>query len=212
MKTIIQNISLLVLALVFVGMTAIPVHASIAVKFIGTADANDFSSLSDSQISEIEGFFDEPSLAKGRSLEDFGCFVLPIKDLQSNATIGMGADCLAVTPIDDGAAIDAVTFFFFPGGSLVADGLTSVRPFFPGVGDGDGAVTHITGSYPADTGPGGIVYGSGEFSGAEGGRARLSGAVNLGLGGSAVFFSCVFVLDPTGVPASSIGQANGKPF
>jgi hypothetical protein len=205
------KMSLPILTLALLAAVAVPADAAIAVRFIGTADGNDFSALSLSQMEEIEHFFEAPNLAKDRTLGDFACFVLPLEDLQSNATIGVGADCLAITPSGDGAEIDAVTFFFFPAGTIVADGMTSVRPFFEDIGDGDGAVTHITGSFPADTGPGGIVHGTGEFEGAKGGRARLSGAVNLGLE-SGVYFSCLFVLDPTGVPASLTGKAHGRPF
>ena len=210
-KATMLKMSLPILTLALLAAVAVPADAAIAVRFIGTATPNDFSALSNSQMTEIDEFFDSPNLGKGRTLDQFACFVLPLEDLQSNATIGLGADCLAITPSDGGLEIDAVTFFFFPAGTIVADGMTSVRPFFEDIGDGDGAVTHITGSFPADTGPGGIVHGTGEFEGAKGGRARLSGAVNLGLE-SGVYFSCLFVLDPTGVPASLTGKAHGRPF
>jgi hypothetical protein len=210
--------SLIVTGLILIATMALPVQADIAVRLIGTAEADD---LSESGEAAVNAFFDDPSLAKGRSRSDFLCYELPLEDLESGAVIGTGVDCLRIfdavaddTPgvtIPLSPQIDAVTFFLLPGGSWASDGLTSVRPFFQGVGDGDGAVTHITGSFPPDNGPGSIVTGSGDFAGASG-NTRLSGAVNLTdffSDGNPIFFSCLFV-SKFGPPASA--TANGRPL
>jgi hypothetical protein len=42
---------------------------------------------------------------------------------------------------------------------------------------------------------GGIQAGTKQFEGWEGARARLSGAVNLGLPNNQIFFSCLFVIE-----------------
>ena len=82
--------------------------------------------------------------------------------------------------------IDAVTFFFFPGGHIVADGYTTVRAIFDDIGnglDGNGEagvlvqITHLTASIPGKQSN--IVDASGRFRGLVGtGHVRLSGAVN----------------------------------
>jgi hypothetical protein len=207
------RIGLATIGLVVAVLLASPAGADIAVRFIGTAEAND---LSQEGAAAVDEFFDTPNLANGRSREDFLCYELPLEDLESGATIGVGVDCLYIfeavaddTPgvtIGLSPKIDAVTFFLLPGGYFVSDGMTTVRPLFSGVGDGNGAVTHITGSFPSSTGPGTIVAGAGDFSGAQG-NTRLSGAVNLSdffNSGNPIFFSCLFVskIQPPAAKAS----------
>lgn len=105
---------------------------------------------------------------------------------------------MAENSINLSVAIDAVTFFFLPGGRIVRDGNTSVRPFFEGVGDGDGtadegSATHITGSVPGKAPT--IVAAKGIYRKLKNRRnVRLSGAVNLRWPDSRVFFSCIFVI------------------
>jgi hypothetical protein len=95
--------------------------------------------------------------------------------------------------------LEAYTFFFLPGGLLVNNGLTSVMPFFPGVGSGstgDFAASHMTGSLPESQS--GIVYADGKFAHWEGtGQVRLSGAVDLSilLTDGKISFSCLFVAE-----------------
>jgi hypothetical protein len=191
---------LFVLALA-VLVSAVPVQADIPVIFRGTIAPTDFTdpAVDGARAAYVKGFFaDDP-----RSLSDFACFKAGLFDPASGDRVGTAFDCLGITAIDEAPngntadvslQIDAVTFFFLKGrGRIVADGMTSVRPFFSGVGNGDGAVTHITGSFPGNT-PG-VVAATGEFTGLVG-RAdvRLSGAVNLGLS-NGVFFSCIFVIE-----------------
>jgi hypothetical protein len=211
-------VSLMVLGVAL--LLAAPVHAGIAVQMEGTATANAFSALSSDQQQVIADFFANPSTAKGRVLEDFLCYVLPLADLESGATIGTGADCLRIFGVEEDGTpgvtdpaispmIDAVTFFFLPGGHFTADGMTTVRPFYAGVGDAGGEVTHLTGSIPASSGPSGIVGGSGEFAGAAG-KVRLSGAVNLSnffSDGNPIFFSCLFVAEMKS-PLTAEGRVN----
>ena len=202
------------IALLGALLLAVPAHADLAVQLGGTALANDFSDLTIAQQQVIEDFFADPDLAGGRAMEDFLCYVLPLEGLESGVTIGIGADCLRIFDVAEDATpgvsapaispmIDAVTFFFLPGGHFTADGMTSVRPFFTGVGDAGGEVTHMTGSIPPSSGPGGIVDGSGRFAGSTG-NVRLSGAVNLSdffTSGNPIFFSCLFIADFDAAPA-----------
>jgi len=126
--------------------------------------------------------------------------------------VGTGVDCLKPTPTDlsdsanllatglpgdlaFGLQIEATTFFLLKGGNLVNQGMTSVQPFFPATGNALGAVTHMTGSIPSGLLPGGIRAGTGRFASWEGARARLSGAVNLGLPNNQIFFTCLFIIE-----------------
>jgi hypothetical protein len=204
-----MKISILpVIALLGAVLAVAPAQAMFAVQLVGTSQANDFSNLTLTQQQVIEDFFADEDLAGGRVLEDFLCYVLPLEDLQSGVTVGTGADCLRIFDVAEDATagasspaispmIDAVTFFFLPGGHFTADGMTTVRPFFTGVGDAAGEVTHMTGSIPAGGSSGGIVDGSGRFATASG-NVRLSGAVNLGdffTDGNPIYFSCLFVAE-----------------
>ena len=189
-----------ILAAVAILVAAAPqAGAATAVKFFGTAQANELSP-------QIE----QAMARSGVDLEGFDCFELPLYDLASEGQIGIGVDCLHVF---DGAGdvngaglqIEAKTFFFLPHGLIVNHGCTSVRPFFPGVGDA--GATHITGSIP----PGefgvepspiaecedaeGVILATRYFRQSEG-EVRLSGAVDLSNAGTGeITFSCLFVLD-----------------
>lgn len=203
MKSTIFSVAMLML----LGL-ALPVQADIAVKFAG--DIAPDTSLSNKSNAVVNAFFDDPELADGRSRGDFACFEGDLVSLVTRRRVGTGVDCLriagvpdttmAMTPLGDiantadlSAAIDAITFFFLPGGYLVNDGLTTVRPFFSGIGDGDGAVSHITGSFPGLES--GVVAGTGRFAKWVGkAKVRLSGSVDL-LNPPNTFFSCIFVIE-----------------
>ena len=183
------------------SLLATPAHADIAVKFFGTATGGELS----------------PEIAQavadsGVDVAGFGCFELPIYDLQTGHKQGVGVDCLNVFDAagdgeGSGLQIEAKTFFFLPQGLIVNHGCTSVRPMFAGVGDS--GATHITGSIPPgefggapgepqpglcqDTG--GIILTTGGFENFTG-EVRLSGAVNLSNAGAGeITFSCLFLLD-----------------
>jgi hypothetical protein len=173
--------------------------ADIAVKFFGTAQANELSP-------DIE----QAVVESGVSVDGFNCFQAPLFDLGSGRQIGIGVDCL--NPFDtlgdvagEGLQIEAKTFFFLRNGVLVNHGCTSARPFFAGVGDA--GVTHMTGSIPAGEfgagdspssscdSAGGLIHTSGRYENVTG-EARLSGAVNLSNAAvGEITFSCMFVLD-----------------
>lgn len=214
------------LLVVVFALASVAAQADIAVEFGRGGDlifALDFSGeVSERQQVVIDFFNDDP-----RDLSSFLCYEAELRDLENRVQRGVGIDCLAITPVIstplvgglgpehgtpggpvNGDAlspqIDAVTFFFFPGGHLVADGLTTVRPIFDGVGDGltggagpFGAITHITGSIPGHAPS--IVEASGRFGRMAGrARVRLSGAVNTDSffteDGLPMAFSCYFVI------------------
>ena len=130
------------LLFIMIALASASAQADMALKFLGTADANDLSQLAQDLMA------DTGIAVSG----DFGCFELPVFDLESGNPVGIGVDCLNIFDGDDsGAMIEAITFFFLPRGTLVNHGCTSVRPFWAGVGDS--GVTHMTGSIgPAELG------------------------------------------------------------
>jgi hypothetical protein len=196
------------MAILAAFLVTVPAQAGFAVQLQGTAQANDFRGLTAAQQAVIADFFADEDLADGRVLADFLCYVLPLEDLQSGVTVGTGADCLRIFDVAEDATpgvnspaispmVDAVTFFFLPGGHFTADGMTTVRPFFTGIGDAEGEVTHLTGSIAPTGRSGGIVDGSGRFARVSG-SVRLSGAVNLGeffTDGNPIYFSCLFIAE-----------------
>jgi len=215
-----------VLFLAVLALASVGAQADIAVEFGRGGElifALDFSGdVSERQQVVIDFFEDDP-----RELSSFLCYEAKLRGLENRVQRGVGIDCLAITPVistplvgglgpEHGTPggpvmgdalspqIDAVTFFFLPGGHLVADGLTTVRPIFDGVGDGlaggagpFGAMTHITGSIPGDDSN--IVDASGRFERMAGrAKVRLSGAVNTDSffteDGLPMSFSCYFVI------------------
>jgi len=122
------------------------------------------------------------------------CFDVDLIDAKTGNVIGAASDCLSgITPsvTDNGTMLTGTTFFFFPGGTLVSQGLTTVQPVLHGSPDS----THITGAVPSPSGDG-VIYGDGKFKNASG-PVRLSGAVNLSMLNSdgQITFNCVFVID-----------------
>ena len=216
--------------LLFVGVaawaTAIPAQADIPVEFgrggklIGALDIDEDTVGASKRQRVVIDFF----RGDDRDLGDFLCYEAKLRSLRSRRVVGHGIDCLNISPtVSDplpgalvgdehgtpalgGSAlspqIDAVTFFFFRHGHIVADGLTTVRPVFDGVGSGGaggpiGEVTHITGSIPGAESN--IVAASGWYKKLRNrGRVRLSGAVNTDsffeTDDHQMAFSCIFVI------------------
>jgi hypothetical protein len=208
-RSLITRIAIGAVVVVTAGALAAPARADLAVKFFGTAVGGDLTDESAQAMADT-----------GVDVSGFGCFELPILDLETGHRVGVGVDCLNVFDAagdgsGDGLQIEAKTFFFLPQGTIVNHGCTSVRPFFAGVGNV--GVTHMTGSIgpeefggtPDDVMPdecvdaGGIIYTSEGFKNFDG-EARLSGAVNLSNAGDGeITFSCLFViqLDPLSKPS-----------
>jgi hypothetical protein len=209
MKAILNGTRATLVIVALASLLAPSTNADVGVKFFGTATGGELS----------------PEIAQavadsGVDVEGFGCFELPLLDLQTGHQRGVGVDCLNV--FDDvgdangaGLQIEAKTFFFLPQGLIVNHGCTSVRPMFTGVGDA--GTTHITGSIPPGefggvTGEpqpvicqetGGIIRATGGFKNFTG-EVRLSGAVDLSNAGNGeITFSCLFLLDlePPGKPS-----------
>jgi hypothetical protein len=140
--------------------------------------------------------YDGDDLFEEFSLEPLGatCFDVDLVDAKTGNVIGSAIDCLSditPSPSDNGMMLTGTTFFFFPGGTLISQGLTTVQPVLHGSAD----YTHITGAVPSAE-DNGVIYGDGKFQNAAG-PVRLSGAVNLSLLGSdgLITFNCVFVIN-----------------
>lgn len=133
--------------------------------------------------------------------EEFGltpvgatCFDVDLVDAKTGNVIGSATDCLSSitsSATDNGLMLTGTTFFYFPGGTLISQGLTTVQPVLHGSAD----FTHTTGAVPSP-GSNSVVYGDGKFKNAAG-PVRLSGAVNLGKLNSdgLITFDCVFIID-----------------
>jgi hypothetical protein len=122
------------------------------------------------------------------------CFDLDLIDAKTGNVIGTASDCLSViksSVSDNGIMLTGTTFFFFPGGTLVSQGKTTIQPVLHGSVD----FTHITGAVPSP-GDESVVYGDGKFKNASG-PVRLSGAVNLSKLDSdgKITFDCVFIIN-----------------
>jgi len=135
-------------------------------------------------------------LGLGDELAELGgatCFDIDLIDARTGNVIGSGADCLSlVTPstTDNGMSLTATTFFYFPGGTLVSQGLVTVQPKLDGLEE----FTHVTGAAPSPS-ENNVIYGDRKFKKAAG-SVRLSGLVNLSEFGSGVIdFDCVFIID-----------------
>lgn len=168
----------LILALVTVGN---PAHAAglgtnIAVRLVGTSVMFDGDDL-----------FNEFGIPKtGEAL----CYDLDLVDAKTGNVIGSAADCLTnLNNVSTGVALTGTTFFFFPGGTVVSQGMTTVQPILHGSPD----FTHITGAIP-QPGDNNVVYGDGKFKNASG-PVRLSGTVNLMNFPTQATFDCLFILD-----------------
>jgi hypothetical protein len=170
---------MLVLLLTAGWVNAAGVGNNIAVRLVGTGQAYDGNDL-----------FDEFGLAPVDAL----CFDIDLIDIKTASVIGSAIDCLSgISPsiTDNGVMLTGTTFFFFPGGTLISQGSTTVQPVLHGSAD----FTHITGAVPSPD-DNGVIYGKGKFKNAKG-PVRLSGAVNLSLLDSdgLITFDCVFIID-----------------
>jgi hypothetical protein len=149
--------------------------SNIAVRLVGTGD-----------LINGDALFTEFGLTPEGAL----CYDLDLVDVKTGNVIGSAADCLTnINLIGSGVALTGTTFFFFPGGTVVSRGLTTVQPVLHGSPD----FTHITGAIP-QPGDNNVVYGDGKFKNASG-PVRLSGAVNLNNFPNQATFDCVFILD-----------------
>ena len=127
----------------------------------------------------------------GFALTDFACHEMPLIDPATKIQLGSGIDCLAgITPDDKGGmTLTGVSIFLLPGGTIISKGGTSAAPFIDGVGSGDGARSHVTGSIPMSDN---ILATTGDFEGMVG-KSRLSGMIKVG--GEKMMFDCLIVLD-----------------
>ena len=167
----------LAIALLYLGSvaSAAGLNNNIAVRLVGTADMYIGDTL-------FEKFNQPPVGAM--------CYDVDLVDAKSGNVIGSATDCLTnINVIDFGVALTGTTFFFFPGGTVVTSGLTTVQPTL----HGSAGFTHITGAIP-QPGDNNVVYGDGKFKNASG-PVRLSGAVNLTNFPDQAIFDCVFILD-----------------
>ena len=131
------------------------------------------------------------------------CFDVGLYDPATGHRIGTATDCLsdvnvvidddpANAPMGWNIALTGTTFFRLPGGTLVSQGLTTVRPVLQPTSQNGVTFTHVTGA----NGDGGIRYGTGKFTSAFG-DARLSGLVNLSklVTDGEITFDCLFLVD-----------------
>jgi len=179
MKSIINANVFLVIVVTLLSASwanAAGVGNNIVVRLAGTAQAYDGN-----------GLFNEFGLEPLDAL----CFDVDLIDAKTGNVIGSASDCLSSITAPSGIMLTGTTFFFFPGGTLVSQGLTTVQPVLHGSPD----FTHITGAIPSPNGND-VIYGDGKFKNANG-PVRLSGAVNLDLLGSdgIIKFDCVFIID-----------------
>jgi len=118
------------------------------------------------------------------------CYEAELVAAHTDHVIGTGIDCLEdIQMVGSGISLNRTTFFHFPQGDLVANGITTVAP----VTGGSPGITHVVGDIPAP-GTNSIIDGTRRFSGATG-NVRLSGAVDLSGFPSATGFNCIFVID-----------------
>ena len=80
-----------ILLFIMIALASASAQADMALKFLGTADANDLSQLAQ------ELMADTGVAVSG----DFGCFELPVFDLESGNSVGIGVDCLNIFGGDD---------------------------------------------------------------------------------------------------------------
>ncbi|MCK5276219.1 MAG: hypothetical protein KAR37_16310 [Alphaproteobacteria bacterium] len=197
MKSKISRASLIALFTVisFASSAAADESERLALQFLGTATGTSWDLLSEATVAEIDMLAQDGNFNPA-DLEGFGCFEIDLVDPSSGVVVGTGVDCLAPTPVGpegnvfDAIEVEAFSFFILPGGAFVSNGLTSVRAFLPGIGDGDG-FTHVTGSLPEQNN---ILAATGQFK--DKGSTRVSGAVDLSqFGAGIVAFNCLWIVD-----------------
>lgn len=123
-------------------------------------------------------------------ITDALCYEAELVQAHTDRVIGTGIDCLEdIQMVGGGISLNRTTFFHFPQGDLVANGITTVAP----VTGGSPGFTHVVGDIPAP-GTNSIINGTRRFAGATG-SVRLSGAVDLSAFPAATEFNCIFVID-----------------
>ena len=174
----------------------------LAVGFMGTGDLMGLSDALD--IADVD--LNEDTDMTPQDVATFGgagCWAIDLIDSASQIPLGVGIDCLV--PLDgdpdsngSGISLMALSLFVMESGTLVTQGLTSVRPFrdeiplYGGIGDAGGNVTHMTGSIPSDKS--GVIGGTGVFADKVG-AARVSGAVNLANFPAQITFDCLWIVE-----------------
>jgi hypothetical protein len=165
-----SSVLVLVTALVLVGLVA-PALASAGKNTVVT-------------LRGVGTLMDEPPI------EGAECYTAELVNTKTDKTIGSGIDCLEdISLVGDGIALTRTTYFFFPEGTLVASGRTTVAPVTTGSPD----FTHIVGDIPEE-GSNSIVEGTRRYKNATG-TVRLSGAVEMSDYPASVGFNCIFVID-----------------
>ncbi len=123
-------------------------------------------------------------------IADALCYQAELVNAHTDHVVGSGIDCLEdIQMVGGGISLNRTTFFHFPEGDLVANGITTVAP----VTGGSPGFTHVVGDIPA-AGTNSIIDGTQRFAGATG-SVRLSGAVDLSGFPAATGFNCIFVID-----------------
>ena len=166
---------------------------TLMLQFLGTATGGAWSDLSAGTVATIQSLADESADFDVASLDGLAFFEIDFLDASSGVVSGVGVDCLAPDDQGDGLIVGAHSFFILPGGAFVANGMTSVRPFFPGVGDAGGEYTHMTGSVPGGD-EDNIIAATDQFE--DVGAIRVSGVMNLSeIGSGVAVFNCLWQAD-----------------
>jgi hypothetical protein len=165
---------------------------TLVLQFLGTATGGAWNELSADTVATIQTLSDENDDFDAASLDGFACFEIDMLDAASGVVAGVGVDCLAPDDKGDGLVVEAFSFFILPGGAFLANGMTTVRPFFSGVGDAGGSYTHVTGSVPS-AGEDNIIAATGQFE--DSGAIRVSGVMDLsGIGSGVAVFNCLWLV------------------
>ena len=184
----------LIVCLVFGGMmnSAVVSAENLVLQFFGTGAANVLTDEAEDRVWDLVD-------ANNIDLSEFNCFEVEIRNPNTGNNIGIGVDCLRIDDIEENAdyiELSAHSFFLMSGNnSFVSSGTTTVRAFRPGVGQGDrgdgqGPISHMTGSLPDDNN---VAGGTGRFANVPG-MVRLSGAVDLSdFDNDNIFFNCIFI-------------------
>ena len=181
-----SSFATIALILLIMGNTAFAAGPgnNIAVRLLGTDTAYPSTDLFD---------------AYGVVGPDSFCWDFDMLDIKTGNSIGDVTDCAAIVDVvggapgepDTGYAVIGTTFFYFPGGTVVARVYTTVQP----VTHGSPLFSHITGAVPLE-GTDNVLYGDGKFKGASG-TVRFSGGGDLStfFDDGIIYIDCIFTLD-----------------
>lgn len=138
----------------------------------------------------------------GKTDTTANCFEVDMFDPSTGRKIGKAIDCLSsISNVGNDVGtglpnlkLTGTTFFQLPGGTLVTQGLTTVRPALHPTKRGGVTFTHVTGA----NGDGGVQYGTRMFRNVRG-LVRLSGMVDLSQlsAKGQITFDCLFVVRPS---------------